>query len=208
MIYVVYEHWRPDTNVCFYVGKGKLRRARTFEARNDRHGKIVAKLRRMGLQPELRIVAKDLTAYGAIAMEVEQIARRRAEGVDLANYTNGGDGSPGCMKSSETRAKIAAKATGRVRSAESIAKQVATRTGQKHSDETRAKMSASAAVAQKKRFDGVKKTKAGRAALNRAMTAMSHKAAEDPELRRRRSENAKALWADPAYRSKVLAARA
>ena len=26
-IFYVYEHWRPDKNVCFYVGKGKGKRA-------------------------------------------------------------------------------------------------------------------------------------------------------------------------------------
>lgn len=25
--FYVYEHWRPDTGVCFYVGKGKEKRA-------------------------------------------------------------------------------------------------------------------------------------------------------------------------------------
>jgi hypothetical protein len=91
MTYVVYEHWRPDTNACFYVGKGKMRRARSFEARNDRYGKIVAKLKRAGLQPEVRIVLIDLDSEGALKAEVERIRQRRAEGVDLANYTDGGE---------------------------------------------------------------------------------------------------------------------
>lgn len=29
-IFYVYEHWRPDKDVCFYVGKGSKGRARTF----------------------------------------------------------------------------------------------------------------------------------------------------------------------------------
>ena len=30
--YYVYEHWRPDKDVCFYVGKGKGGRAKMSEA--------------------------------------------------------------------------------------------------------------------------------------------------------------------------------
>lgn len=203
MTYVVYEHWRPDTDVCFYVGKGKMRRARTFEARNDRHGKIVAKLRRMGLQPELRIVASDLTAYGAIAMEIEQIALRRAEGVDLANYTDGGDGSPGCLKSAETRAKIAAKATGRIASAETRAKMSAARTGQKRSEATRAKQSAAAKMVQGDR----RRKECADPAERERMAILARNIASDPAMRARRAANAKALWQDPEYRARVMAAR-
>ena len=32
-IFYVYEHWRPDHDECFYVGKGKGGRANEAEAR-------------------------------------------------------------------------------------------------------------------------------------------------------------------------------
>ena len=175
MTYVVYEHWRPDTNACFYVGKGKIRRARSFETRNDRYGKIVAKLKRAGLKPEVRIVLLDLDSDGALKAEIERIRQRRSEGVDLANYTDGGDGAAGRRHSPETRAKIAARATGRKLSAETIAKMVLARTGQKRTVETRAKQSASAKKAQKLRFAKMKQTRAGRRELQRRMTIIAHK---------------------------------
>jgi phosphopantothenoylcysteine synthetase/decarboxylase len=194
MTYVVYEHWRPDTNACFYVGKGKMRRARSFEARNDRYGKIVAKLKRAGLQPEVRIVLIDLDSEGALKAEVERIRQRRAEGVDLANYTDGGDGAAGRRHSAATRAKIAAKATGRKMSPETIAKMAAARTGQKRTDDTRAKQSASAKIAQKLRFEKLKQTRAGRRALQLRMTAIAHKGRGTPEYSEQKRQAGLASW--------------
>lgn len=175
MTYCVYEHWRPDTNSCFYVGKGKARRAKSFEPRNDRHGKIVAKLRRNGLEPILVIVADGLTGDEAIRAEIERIKLRRSQGLDIANYTDGGDGTPGYVQTAETRAKIAAKATGRKMSPETLAKVVAFQTGSKRSDETRARQSAAAKVSQKLRFERMKASEEGRLALDVKMAGMRAK---------------------------------
>jgi len=30
-MYYVYEHWRPDKDICFYVGKGKGSRANSWK---------------------------------------------------------------------------------------------------------------------------------------------------------------------------------
>lgn len=56
----VYEHWRPDSGTCFYVGKGRGKRARD-NSRNQYHANIVAKLKRLGLRPEARIIASGLS---------------------------------------------------------------------------------------------------------------------------------------------------
>lgn len=205
--FCVYEHWRPDKGTCFYVGKGKLKRAKSFEHRNDRHGKIILKLKRAGLKPELRIVISGLSDRSALAAEVEQIKLRRAEGCDLANYTNGGDGPSGYRFTPAQRAKISASATGRVLSPETIAKMVAARTGSRRSAETRARQSASAKVAQKTRFEKLKSSKEGREALRKNVLAMSRKAANDPAIRALRSSNALALWQDPGYRAKMALRR-
>jgi hypothetical protein len=202
--FLVYEHWRPDTNACFYVGKGKLKRSRSIEARNGRHARIVAKLRRMGYEPESRIVGSGLTEPEAFALEIERIAFWRRAGTRTANFTDGGDGTSGKFHSPETRARIAAKAIGRVLSAESIAKRTAKILGTKRSTETRAKQSASAKLVQSASRKAVCATHAGKL----AMLKMSRSAANDPAVRKTRSLNAKALWADPEYRAKVLAARA
>ena len=208
MNFLVYEHWRPDTQSCFYVGKGKLRRAKSFEARNSRYERIVGVLRRLGMTPEIKIVADGLTESDAILLEIERIAYWRRCGIAIANYTDGGDGTSGRFHSQETRQKIRARAIGRKVSEETRAKMSAIRLGTKRSDDTRAKQSASAKIAQKKRFEKMKETKAGEQLLRRKMIKISRKAATDPKVRAVRSVNAKGLWADPRYRDKVIAARA
>ena len=35
--FYVYEHWRPDRDECFYVGKGKGGRANVMYGRNRHH---------------------------------------------------------------------------------------------------------------------------------------------------------------------------
>ena len=199
--FLVYEHWRPDTGKCFYVGKGKKRRSHSFEPRNSRYGRIIKKLRQNGFSPEIRIVRQHLTETEAFELEIATISLWRARGIEIANYTNGGDGASGYTHTAATKKVLRQKAIGRKRSPEM--RELRSKPRAPHSSKTRAKMSASAKVAQKKRFDKVKGTKKGRAELRRRMLALSRKAASDPELRARRSANAKALWADPAYREKM-----
>lgn len=206
-IFYVYEHWRPDTDTCFYVGKGKLKRARSFETRNSRYGRIVAKLARGGQSPIIKIIGQNLTEKAAFALEIERIAFWRNAGISIANYTNGGDGTSGYVHSLQAREKIRKKALKRRMSAETRTKMGASRRGGKRTAETRAKMSAAAVIAQKLRFEKEKATAEGRAALSVRMLRISQKAACDPNVREIRSKNAKALWANPIYRTKVLEAR-
>lgn len=201
--FLVYEHWRPDTGVCFYVGKGKKKRARSFEARNSRYGRIVAKLARLGLSPTIKIIRDGLTESEAFALEIVTIVLWREQGVRTANYTNGGDGTSGKLHSAETKAKIRVKAIGRVVSAETRAKMSAARTGLKRSDETRTRQSDAAKIAQKARFARDQKTKSGREKIRRRMIVMSRAAAASLEIRAIRAANAKALWADPEYQEKM-----
>ena len=87
--FYVYEHWRRDTRVCFYVGKGSGPRAYVMRARNPHHTAIQIKL---GGSVEVRFVARDLTHEDACKLEMERIAHWRALGVALANYSAGGEG--------------------------------------------------------------------------------------------------------------------
>lgn len=87
----VYEHWRPDTGTCFYVGKGRGKRARD-KTRNEHHASIAAKLKRLGFRIDVQIVAAGLSDVEAFALEIERIAYWRGRGVRLANLTDGGDG--------------------------------------------------------------------------------------------------------------------
>lgn len=107
--FYVYEHWRSDTNQCFYVGKGKGDRAyRGMSGRRNAYWRnIVNKLLRNGHTYEVKIVASGLEEHQAMILEVERIAYWRAI-LDLSNRTDGGDGFAGLRHSDETRAKIKA----------------------------------------------------------------------------------------------------
>lgn len=120
----IYEHWRPDTNQCFYVGKGTGNRAYLFGvSRNEHHRRIVEKLRRNGMRVEVRIVMRDLSDEEALKCEKEIIARY---GIDnLVNKTIGGDGlrnptSDTRKKMSEARQRILADPSFRARHAEGV----------------------------------------------------------------------------------------
>lgn len=133
-IFYVYEHWRLDRDECFYVGKGKGKRAYMMRDRNAHHKAIMGKLSREGSGMEVRMVATGLTEDEAFSLEVERIAFWRSAGADLANKTNGGDGVSGLKMSDEARAKMSASKKGKPGKV--------TMLGRKHSEETKKKMSA------------------------------------------------------------------
>lgn len=136
-MYYVYEHWRPDTNTCFYVGKGRGRRAWQMRSRNKYHTSIVSKLTSMGLAVEVKIIVTDLTEKIAFMVEIDLITKYGRE--NLSNMTKGGDGVVGM-----TREKImarAAKHIGKKRKPETRKKIAEARAKQTFSEETRKKLS-------------------------------------------------------------------
>lgn len=94
-MFYVYEHWRPDRDEPFYVGKGRGGRANLMARRNRHHKAIQAKLHRLGLSVEVRIVASGLSEEDAFNLEKQQIAMYSSNGIDLANMTIGGEGPAG-----------------------------------------------------------------------------------------------------------------
>ena len=157
--YYAYIHAKPD-GTPFYVGKGRGKRATEFRRRSEYHMRLVAKH-----GAENILVGKVECSSEAIAFDLERglIKCLRRSGVKLVNHTDGGEGWSGGVHSDEARAKMKAKATGRVmppeavekmrqalvgrsRSSDSVAKMIATNTGTKRSPEARAKMSAAAKV--------------------------------------------------------------
>ena len=110
--FYVYEHWRLDRDECFYVGKGMKNRAYKMRDRNAHHQAIMAKLSREGRGMEVRMVATGLTEDEAFALEVERIAFWREVGVDLANLTNGGEGTSGLP--AHNRQKVLCVTTGEI----------------------------------------------------------------------------------------------
>jgi len=78
--FYVYEHWRLDTDTCFYVGKGSGSRAYQRKSRNIHWWNIVNKIERMGSGYEVRLVATGLSEDQAFLLEGERIALSSREG--------------------------------------------------------------------------------------------------------------------------------
>ncbi len=104
--FYVYEHWRPDTGVIFYVGKGHGKRAYTLKNRNRKHAEITDSLAAAGFALEVKIVANNLDEETAFSMERQLIANWRSIGAQLVNLTSGGQGASGIFMSKETRRKL------------------------------------------------------------------------------------------------------
>lgn len=112
MQFYVYEHWRPDTNVCFYVGKGKDRRAYEMKnGRNQHHKNITNKLTKLGMIVEVKMIANCLTEQEAHIIEINRIEYWNSLNIKLTNQTKGGEGvsSP----TPEVRAKMSAAKIGK-----------------------------------------------------------------------------------------------
>lgn len=192
----VYEHWRPDTDTCFYVGKGSGYRARAMAyGRGRYHKNVQAKLARLGLSVEVRIIADGLTDTDALAFEVERIAFWTAAGVKLVNRTLGGEGTRGYRASPETRAKLGAKSKAAWQNPEHRARIIASRTGLKRAPEVGRKIGDA--------LRGKPKS-----AIHRQRASEWQRGRVLPEGHRESlRKTTTALWQDPAYRAKTLSNR-
>lgn len=93
---VLYEHWRPDLNECFYVGASwaneKKRPYEMFD-RNPWHLAVQEELSAKGLEPEVRIQAWDMPKKELLELEPLQIAYwKELIGDRLTNVAKGGEG--------------------------------------------------------------------------------------------------------------------
>jgi hypothetical protein len=165
--YYVYEHWRPDIDKCFYVGKGRKKRAWKLCERNLHHTAVCSKLISLGMCVDVRIVVTNLSEDTAYRVECERIDFYGIE--NLTNKTAGGAGLPnpkdevrrkmgiskignknmvGRKLSDETKRKISAAHKGKepnwdlINRLSEINKGNQYGLGKKPSSETRAKMSA------------------------------------------------------------------
>ena len=182
----VYEHWRADKGVCFYVGKGSRGRSTEMNhGRNRHHQAIQAKLRRLGLCVDVRVIARGLTNDEALAFEIERIAFWRSCSTSLTNRTNGGEGAWGMVMSKASIEKMAAKKRGVKRgpqSAEHRRKIGEAQKGKILSESHRAKLRK--AWKARRKTPVTEATKAKRAATFAAMSP------EEIQLRRQRISQA------------------
>lgn len=126
--FYVYEHWRPDSDLCFWVGKGTGDRARRFK-RNDSYNQVSELLASLGMCVEVRMVASSLTEIDALRIECDRIEFWKCAGVELTNRSRGGSGNRAISVSLNTRLKLRTANLGRKHSAETRAKMSAARIG-------------------------------------------------------------------------------
>jgi hypothetical protein len=109
-IFYVYEHWRPDTGTCFWVGKGHGYRMNDLKkGRNKVYRAIIEEIEKLGIAIEIRIVKDGLVEADSHALEIERISYWRAQGVCLSNISSGGYSACGHRHSDETKEKIRQK---------------------------------------------------------------------------------------------------
>ena len=101
MQYYTYLHLRGDSKIPFYVGKGQRRRAWDKRRRN-RHWQFIVD--KVGF--EVLLVKKFDEEADALECERLLIKCYREVGIELTNYTDGGDGMSGHRPSEETRRKL------------------------------------------------------------------------------------------------------
>lgn len=124
--FLVYALIDPRNDLVRYIGKSTtgMRRPRSHKylsnLRNEKTHKAnwIRSLVHQGLQPAITVLETFDSEASLSDAERFWIAQGRGLGWHLTNATKGGDGSTGYTKSAETRAKIGAKARGRVLSAE------------------------------------------------------------------------------------------
>lgn len=147
-----YLHCRPD-GTPFYVGKGRLSRARQLRRSRNRHHQAVVD--KYG-EANIGVFCFPCTSeVEAMEDEKQQIAQLRKEGYVLCNMTDGGEGFTGGRHSEEYKRRLSDAWRGNQNtkgrtpwnkgvspSPEQVEKQRAKATGKKHSEETKAKMSA------------------------------------------------------------------
>lgn len=106
MSYLAYVHARPNTEDAsgiFYVGKGRLARAKSLEGRNRHHANVVAKYGSENILVGTFECSSEQTAFD---LEVGLIKCLRRMGVSLTNQTDGGEGTSGYHHDDTTKSRM------------------------------------------------------------------------------------------------------
>ena len=112
MKYYTYVYIDPRDNLPFYIGKGKFRRA--YDKKNKAVQDRINKLKKIGLEHILNkiYVNNEAEAFELETLMIEEIGRKDLGTGTLFNFTNGGEGSSGAVRSPAFRAKISAAQKG------------------------------------------------------------------------------------------------
>ncbi len=220
--FYTYIHCKPD-GTPFYVGKGSGNRAyNLYETKRNTHH--INTIKKYGKDNIGIYVFHCNSEEQAFADEVQQILQLSKEGILLCNKTRGGEGSSGVLVTTETRNKLSEKARGksfnkgRKHSEGFRLKLSAYHIGMSANDETRKKMSDShkgnkyclgvkqSDETKEKRRRSLAKTLSSpdkRKSLLERLDA----ARNNEESKRKKKEKLLALWSDPEWKKKTLAAR-
>lgn len=110
--YGAYLHCKPD-GTPFYVGKGDVKRMRDLYTGRNKHHKHITK--KYGNANILKGFMECSNEETALELEIGLIKCLRRMGIELANYTDGGDnGSKGYKWTKEQREKASKVHTGKV----------------------------------------------------------------------------------------------
>jgi hypothetical protein len=134
--YVGVTHCTPKSRLGRHLGDARKGKGTHHSAR------WLRSLLNVGLEPKIRVIEQG-AGPGWEGAEIRWIAWHKDHGFDLTNHALGGQGPIGCVRSPETRAKLAAANRGKKQSPELIEKRIAPTRGRVTSPETRARMSAS-----------------------------------------------------------------
>ena len=133
--YVGATHTKPATRLAQHVNHARRRQEQYHSAR------WVRSLDREGLRPVIEIVEEG-SGKGWEEAERRWIALHRDKGSPLTNHAKGGRGPVGCIRSPETRAKLAAANRGKKQSPELVEKRISAIRGKTHTAQSKANMSA------------------------------------------------------------------
>jgi hypothetical protein len=115
---VVYFHCRNDNNTIFYVGMGSLKRSTSKYGRNVLWNRIVKK---HGFTSHT--LCNNLTSQQAKFIEKILIKKYKKMGMDLCNFTDGGDGVCGWVPTEEFRKKVQQRMIGNSNGLEKLKKE-------------------------------------------------------------------------------------
>lgn len=128
--FYTYMHTRNDTGKPFYIGKGRWNRA--WDCRRSKRGAHWSNIAKKHGHT-VHILAYWPTEKDAFDHEILLIESLNSLGLNLANKTEGGEGSSGYKWSVERRERLSRSASVRMRGASNPM------FGKKHSEDTRAK---------------------------------------------------------------------